>query len=435
VKKIQAIALIIFMLTASFVFSQEISEKKEIAIFHLSYYKWSIPDEILGGIDEEIKSVFVNLGRFNINSMSYQLDSEDVNSFIDKIKEIKEENVELPEEVKLGHEFFTAADLNRLVGSFIVVVPSVSYFNTERQEKELESGEMEITFETELKTSFSFINVEESTVFAQFFVETSGSDENAQASAQNAIDSIPTTLEFEITKVPEFQLKTGVVEVDNGKVIIQFGRNMGIKPGYEFVMTESRILDSGLSLDEETGLLIVKEVAEEVSIATIFYGKPQLGDQLKEVPRLGFDLSVYANLCIGLGEDAVNPFIMGIRGAASKGFYKFRPLFGVELPLMKDVPLENSSAMAYIGGEMKLYMRRLHISPSAGVGLGVSFSSLETEEPELSHFGGLLNLSIAYLFNKNAKIEINPGFAGWVGKEDYNDVIGLTFGAGACIKL
>src|SRR6056297_2150118 len=108
--------------------AQEVSEKKDIAVFKLSYADYSIPNGALGLVDQSIQNVFIELGRFNIIGMNYRLQSNDINAFIDKIREMKEADVEIPEEVRLGQETFTEADFNKLVGSFIVVVPVMSYY-------------------------------------------------------------------------------------------------------------------------------------------------------------------------------------------------------------------------------------------------------------------------------------------------------------------
>jgi hypothetical protein len=43
------------------VWSQDVSKKKDLAVFNLYYSSFSIPYEVLDGIDEEIKNVFINL--------------------------------------------------------------------------------------------------------------------------------------------------------------------------------------------------------------------------------------------------------------------------------------------------------------------------------------------------------------------------------------
>ena len=158
------LTLSLFVITS--ISAQVVSERKEIAVFKLSYYRFDIPNAVLGGIDEEIRSVFINLGRFDVVGLTQRLEEGDLNEFIDKIKLYKEEQVEIPEEVQMGKEFFTKADFDGLFGSFIVVVPAVANYVVAR----LDTGEYQVN----IKTSFTFVNVEEGRTFAQAFVDTDG---------------------------------------------------------------------------------------------------------------------------------------------------------------------------------------------------------------------------------------------------------------------
>ena len=99
------------LIISSFVlFAQDVSEKKELAVFQLGFQKWNIPSSVLATVDEEIKAVFINMGRFVVIGMTQRLEEGDLNDFVDKIKLYKGENVEIPEEVQMGKAFFTEAD-------------------------------------------------------------------------------------------------------------------------------------------------------------------------------------------------------------------------------------------------------------------------------------------------------------------------------------
>ncbi|HOV39477.1 MAG TPA: hypothetical protein PLG79_12185, partial [Spirochaetales bacterium] len=132
-KKSRWIFLIASLVWVGWIVSaQQVSDKKEIAVFNLSYYDWNIPNNALGAIDEQIRAVFINMGRFNVIGLTQRLGVKDVNTFIEKMKDFKSRNVEIPEKVLMGQEAFTEADWNRLVGAFLVVIPSITYFNLER---------------------------------------------------------------------------------------------------------------------------------------------------------------------------------------------------------------------------------------------------------------------------------------------------------------
>jgi hypothetical protein len=406
------VAVLLLLLVPVLLFAQQVSEKKEIAVFKLGYYKWNIPNEVLGNIDEEIKGVFINIGRFDVMGMNQRLEEGDLNDFIAKLKELKETQVEIPAEVQMGKEFFTEADLNRLIGSFVVVIPSVSNYILE----ELDSGDYEAT----IKTSFTFFNVEEERTFAQFSVETSAQDESANQAVGQAVNAIPLQLTYEIRKVAEFRLMTGILEVSGSEVFLEFGRDMGIKLGDEYVLMSSRILESGRSFSSEQGLLVVKEVSDEVSKAQIIYAKdrPQVGDQLQEVPRLGFDTSPYLRLALGAGKDGKALPVVGFRQSVLRGFYDFRPLVGIEVPFIRNI-LWGIPLNFYVGAEYDIYLGRLQIIPMAGFGLGGAYlwyledGDEEDDEFILSHLGGMANVTVTYLATRDIKLTAEAGYMHW----------------------
>ena len=443
-KSRRAIAILLLVLaTVPLAVAQQVSQKKDIAVFKLSYYQWDIPNSVLGGIDEEIRGVFVNIGRFNVLGMTQRLEPGDLAGFIAKIKAYKEERVEMPEAVQMGREFFTQADFDRLVGSFIVVVPAVANYVLEVEK----DGE----FHVALKTSFSFINVEKGTTFAQAFVDTDGTEKSPDAAAKSAIDAIPFQLTYEVRKIPEFQLKTGVLEVQGSEVILELGRDMGIKVGDEFVLVASRVLQSGKTLTTENGLLVIKEVSDEVSVGKVLYAKPkpQEGDQLREFPLLGLETTPYLHVASGLLYDRGKITAMaGLRQSISRGFYGFRPIFALEVPFITNI-IAAIPLNLYLGGEYLLYFGRFSVAPMAALGIGGAYlwylgdSVSEKEKFAFTHFGAKANVSVAYLVNKKLRFTADVGYMNmfsFVPLKYVNDVFfadydGLFVGAGLTIKL
>jgi len=426
--------------------AQEISEKQEVAVFRLSYYDYDIPNSALGSIDEEIKAVFINIGRFDVIGMTYRLSLDDVNAFIDRIKEYKQEQAEIPEQFQMGYEVFTERDMNRLIGTFYVVIPAVTFFSVERDR----DGD----YSAQLKVSFSVINVEEATTFAQFFVETSGtSEESGERAAQRAIGKIPVYLEYELTKIPEFTLKSAVLERRGGEVVLELGRNMGIRRGFEFIVITPRVLASGRLFEEETGLVIVKDVGEEVSLGTVLYGSPREGDQLEEVPRVGFELMPYFNVLLAPGEQWDFYYVAGLKATLGRGFYDFRPFFGIETPLpigpedsvLPFLWVAGLPLTAYIGGEAAFYWGRLQISPQVAVGVTTIIPWwVELDRPVVSHIGGYVGSNFSFLLNKNLKLSLDAGYKHYFGIWDVilkyitdktSSYGGIMLGAGLTIKF
>ncbi|MFQ3620852.1 MAG: hypothetical protein SNJ78_07895 [Spirochaetales bacterium] len=403
-----------------FLSSQQVSTKKEIAVFNLSYYDWNIPNTALGAIDEQIRAVFINMGRFNVVGLTQRLGVKDVNTFIEKIKDYKSRNVQIPERVLMGQEAFTEADWNRLVGAFLVVIPSVTYFNLDR----LRDG----SYKASLQTSFTIINVEKFQPTAQFYVETSGQDRSQNSAIKAAIDGIPLMLQFQLRKVDEFQIRSGIVQIMGQDVIFELGRNMGIMVGDEFSIISYRTI-AGFQAVEEVGLIIVKEVQEQFSVGRVIYysRRPQVGDQIQEIPRIGFEAMLFGGAF--LVDNYELSFIpqLGLKAVASRGFYTTRPVVGAEIPLsiataalsLFDIIPMN----AYIGAEItNLYLGRLQLAPTIVVGVGGAYLG-ETargffktnQEFFMTHAGGKAFMSLSYLASRNTKITIDAGYALWLG--------------------
>lgn len=437
-----ALLMVLYVLASAG--AQEVSEKKDIAVFNLSYADYSIPSGALGLVDQSIQNVFIDLGRFNIIGMKYRLESNDIDDFISKIRELKEQNVEVPEEVRLGEETFTEADFNKLVGSFIVVVPVMSYYNVYEEGND---------YQAEIQTSFTFIKVDTAEAFASFQIDTSASGENSRAAVKSAVDMIPIQLQYELRSIPEFQLKTAIVDVVGNEYVMEFGRNMGVQIGDEYVVTRSQVLPSGYTRTEEIGLFVIKNVSEQVSTAKRIYSseKTGIGDQMVEVPRLGFNGSLYAHvLKDNAPEGTENRFVIGLQATGTRGFYSWRPIVGAEVPLGDNL-LIWFPVMSYVGMEYNLRLGRLSIAPSAVVGVGAMVPIIGDEEFRenfdfLASFGGTAKISVNYLLNRDMMLNLNAGYSMYVGLfDDFTfdgnlytnpaDVQGSFIGAGITFKL
>ncbi len=427
-KRFWGLVLVLF-LSVSWLPAQEVSEKKEIAIFALGYSDWSIPDGALGMVDQSIQNVFVSLNRFKVIGMRYRLKASDVGAFIDEIKKVKSADMKIPEGVRLGEQTFTEADFNRLAGSFIIVVPVVSYYNV----KTGDGG-----YAAELETSFTFINVAEGRAMASFQIRTSGTDDTVKGAVRSAVDGIPLQLTYEIRKIPEFQLKTGIIDFMGRDAVLELGRNMGVQPGDEYRLTTEVVLPSGRTVQRNAGLLVVKAVYDEVSTAQFFYSyrRPVIGDQLVEIPRLGFETSFYADYI----ESASPVLAMGFRQTAARGFFSFRPFLGMEVPVGSNDDIFGLFPLnVYIGGEVNWYLGRLHITPSSDVSVGMLIPVIDADEFDdvviYSSIGGHARLTVSYMVSDSVKIFVDGGYAAMLAVSDwFDEYYGLFTGAGLTIK-
>jgi hypothetical protein len=416
-RRLLAITLTI-MLVVTTISAQEISEKKDIAVFSLSYADWSIPSGALGLVDQSLQSVFIDLGRFNIYGMTYRLEGNDIQTFINEIKKYKEENVEIPEEVRLGETTFTEADFNKLVGSFIVVIPVMSFYDVR-----LEDGE----YEADIQTTFTFVDVQDGTAMASFQIDTSGSGDSEREAVKGAVDAIPMQLQYKIRSISAFQLKTGIIDIVGREYIIEFGSNMGVKVGDEYALVDTRVLPSGRQMSEETGLMVIKNVDSEISAGQVLYskGKPNIGAQLQEIPRMGVDAIVYMQY-VAVEDDTEtiakekSRVVLGLRAVATRGFFGVRPVAGVEIPL-GDSLIIWFPVNSYVGVEANWMFGRLSLNPSvvAGVGALVPITADDTSDADvIGSFGGTAQMAASFLFNRDMKITFQGGYTFYAGLID-----------------
>jgi hypothetical protein len=434
------ISAVAFLLVLSLpAWSQDVSKKKEIAVFNLSYSSWSISQDALARIDEEIQNVFVNMGRFDVIGMTYRLEDSDVNGFVASIKKYKEENVEIPQEVQMGKEFFTEADLNRLIGSFIVVIPSVLGYS----EKWTDATRFTAAgYSVTIETSFTFVNVETLKTTAHFTIETTGFDARLEKAVMGAVGALPDKLVFEIRKVPEFQLKSGILEVHGSEVIIESGRNMGLAVGDEYQVVNSRALPSGKIITETAGLLVIRRVDEEISYATVLYADVPLGEgaQIKEVARRGVETELYGRVVVYDPNGALTgfpPSLIGVRGTLSRFVYDFRPFVEIESPINLWTTSAGAPLNILIGGEYALYLGRLQVMPMVSVGAGITAFASETEYVTLTHFGGTAGLGASWLLTDDIKIDIEAGYLLWISVDPllYAGYSGVFAGGGVSLKF
>jgi hypothetical protein len=410
-----------------------VSEKKDVAIFALGYYGWSIPLETLGSIDIEMQKVFVDLGRFNILGYTERLSSGGLQQFIDTLKKAKEANFVVPEKYQFGEATLTEAEFDKLVGSFIIATPIVTEFNSRYNSNKFE-------WETDIKTNITFIDVGSGgSVLGIAEVKSAGSDkDNQNKSISNAIEAIPMQLQYEVRKVPAFQIDTRVLAASHGEIKLQLGQNMGIKKGDEYSIMVSQSVE-GFQNNSEVGLVTIKDVGSEVSSGQVVYSSIKVTKdvQLHEIPRLGIDAEGYFHLAGGTP-------LPGLQVVLARGFYGFRPYAAVQVPisditsglwgLFSIIPVNG-----IVGGEFNLYMGRLTLTPFGGV--GASYAHLlvldkSSSTDWLSHIGGQAYLRASFLFTREIRAFAEAGVEYWISMDSFfNDYGGLSFGAGVAYKL
>lgn len=464
-----AILTALLALASSPLIAQDFSERQEVAIFRLSYYgqpesppptgvrveirgpRASLAVELrgtgnprfdslfqraFGAVDEQVRSVFINLGRFDVIGLEQRMTAGSVDDFIALLSDVRAGRSEIPEAVLLGEQTFTEADFRELVGGFVVVVPSVSWYDLRRDSDGF--------YEAEMQTSFTFINVDDMRTFEQFFIESTGYAEQPEEAVREAVEALPGELDFRIRSMPAFQLRTGILEVNRREVILEFGRNMGLQPGDEYAIVAERVLSTGHIATTETGLVVIREVHQEFSYGEVLYASPRArpGDQLREVPRRGFDAQAYFDV---LTDGIEITSVLGFRATASRGFYEWRPHVALEIPFRGVLLGSLLPVSLAVGGEWNAYLGRLRLTPNLSVGVGGAIPIVDDPDARgfyLSHLGGVLRLTGSLLVTRDVLVSVQTGMGYWIslygGDARYADALssygGLIIGGGVTIK-
>ena len=126
------ISFFMFIMSGRLLFPADVTEQQDIAIFGLTQYSYSIPDDVLVYADSSINHVFVNLKRFNVLGYgNYRMESKDIDDFIMRIRELRADKAleAGTYDEKFGTVVIKGEDFDRIVGSFLIVIPSLANFS------------------------------------------------------------------------------------------------------------------------------------------------------------------------------------------------------------------------------------------------------------------------------------------------------------------
>jgi hypothetical protein len=304
-KKELLLVMVFFLFITSLTQAAEVSEKKDMAIFGLTYGSYGIPDEVLYYIDSSINNVFINLKRFNVLGYGdYRLESKDVDEFVKRIREIRAEKAKEAGtfDEKFGTVVIRGEDFDRIVNSFLVVIPSLSSYNVSTEKKYITWEDTVYVVRTNvvrMVVDLTFVNIREGTQEESIRMSGTGRDENINMAERKAVDDALSGLTLRIRELESFKIKSGVFKVQGDTVYFELGSGIGMKPGDEFqVMTKEQVGKTGKTLEVPTGLVRAKKVYPDFTEARIVYQGEKIteGDQLVEVVKIGVQTSIHAGV-------------------------------------------------------------------------------------------------------------------------------------------
>ncbi len=391
--------------------------------------------ESIADIDTEISRVFANLGRYNVRTLSRRLTSEGLDLFIHAIGEYRSESVVFPQAPGLGGEVFTQEDINTLVNSFIVVVPYVAYYQLDQNQ--------DSNWEAEIVTNFQIINGQNFNTLANFSIETSGYSDDPREAMQYAVEGMELQLDFEIRSIDEFRIRTAVLERIGRRLVLDFGSDMGTMVGDEFEIIRLQTMAGNL-YPERIALVKVYEVNRDFSIAKIIYEKEpaSAGDQVKKLGRVGIDLTAYGGFLLNIVPGQVFGGSVGVKIAPNRGVYSFKPVFGMEMFFFAADPQAKQRGAAVsinLGAQYDLFLGRLRIIPQAMLGFIGQIPVSSNEEFYLRGLKSSLLAGIGYLLptaGDNIELYLEGGYElQWSLDEKLpSSVQGLSVTAGVRIR-
>lgn len=440
-KKHFTVILSVLLMSSTVLFAQTVSDKKDIAVFQLSHTN-NIPMEIVSKLDRHITAVIASFKRFNVIGMQYRLRTSDVSIFIDKIKETKENQSEIPETVLSGEESFTRADWEKLTGSFLVFVPRITEYDEQAVYADTIVDGKKVTqkyWEVKIEGSVTIIDV--SGTMGQRVLPLSAKQimKRKTDAVNSAVDAIGVSVYTAIKFEPEFALASGILDINRRKntVTIQLGRDMGIKEGDEYTVQKG-VSVGGLQSSSEAGFLIISEVHDTFSIGKIVYATQPIveGDAVKERPRFNFDLQPYIGISVPL---------TGVQTKQPQEYFRIQPTFGfkatywtsfhlglllgyeyaIQQPfgkstILAEKPLRLSPfGMGYLGVSVyNFYAARFKISPELHfcfAGIGIYPQPADTATPKVKKFmsasqlGGRATIAADYFITRTWTIGVNAG--------------------------
>jgi len=286
-------------------FSAEVSQKQDIAIFGLTSSVKNVPPRVLEYTYSSINHVFIKLKRFNVLGYGdYRLESGEIGDFIQRIRELQAQKAEEAGtyDEKFGTVVIRGEDFDRIVSSFLVVIPKLANYNVIVKREVVQEGFRRVvykSYEAELVIDIAFVNVKEGKQEESIRISGSGADADRERAVTRAVDSAISSLSYNIRQVDMFKIKSGVVRVKGDTVFFELGANIGVRPGDEYqVMTKTEVASTGRYTELPTGLVRVKKVYPDITESKIVFQQERIteGDQLVEVAKNGIQLSFFTGV-------------------------------------------------------------------------------------------------------------------------------------------
>lgn len=405
--------IIALLLAAGLSFGAEVSKKQDISITPVFT---DVPkDELQPGVDiayfdAQLSQVFLDMKRFNVIGYGFKFDNfESIDAFIQKVREAKEKQALKDEKYRdadLGVIIIPAEEMAKLAGSFFITIPSMTSIRFDRYKVTNRASDKEIksrkdifyitevnlkgekvrvaVYEKEIKRVRANIIIRfidaDGQLLEQFRREATGTGDDYPTAYKSVVNNSLSGLSGFLRAMPQFKLKSVVLATGGGNIRAELGADIGVRPGYEWIVKREAQADLGFSSANDTGLVRVNLVNPTNFLGTVIFGAPQVGDQLIEAPMSGARfvpfLDIYAFLLSSAGGDLVIMPTFGISFEGEIGYNglgELRMGYGIPLGLNLATGSFAIPLFAEIGGGTESYLGMFSFQLGATVGFGGIF--------------------------------------------------------------
>jgi hypothetical protein len=440
--KISIAGMLFLSLFQYLLHAQASTAEKNIIILKTSVGDVKTPEkdikEPLAEIETKAKQVFAGLSRFSLVPLGYTLTVQDIPLLLGKLKTYAGGKTEVPATVQVGETAFPRSDFSLLLKSYLIVIPVLTAFTIE----ELHNQGNQTKYKVSLAASYTIVNTEKATVVSNIPLESIGYDADKDRAVQDAVEDIPIQLTYEVRSLDIFSLEDRIVELMDPDVAIRLGKEKGVTVGDEYAIMSSDQEDgNGQVKSRESGLIIIHNIEEKVSIGRVIYSDGPLtaGTPVKEIPRVGLEMIPYAHTEINFA-DLTYTGAAGLKFVITKGFFVIQPVFCFEVVLYPFERLQDVLPVrAYGGLDFNLYLGRFQLSGMVAVGTEIITAlspSSRVDGFEFSYMGLAGIANIGYLITRDVKIILDLGYQAWFPLNDnYVDYEGWVAGLGVGLKF
>ncbi|MCL2792919.1 MAG: hypothetical protein FWD87_07490 [Spirochaetaceae bacterium] len=287
---------------------------------------------------------------------------------------------------------------------------------------------------TESETSGLFLKISINFTFEDninntrrnFSTSAIGWGNNRNRMIANALDKVINQFESVIVEFEELAERFRIIDIFQGSVVINAGRNRGIRKG-DFFYTYDYLTG------EKTGNFIVENVEENLAFARILDTKvtPEVASLLRPYNYTG--LLSKASVSYFTGR-FFSGNVVGARVLWTKGFYTINPILGLNRYGLADANNNKVAVISpYMGLRIVRYIRSFTISSVASFDVGyVSENKIWGTTSGWEYFGGTVKLEVSRRITDHFSIHIEGGYTGFFSPnhEYFPEITGFVFGAG-----